>query len=251
MRGSAVHKNHNHTLYITELSPINHFFIMIAYLGMGLKWNLVHGTWYRCYWALYRSKSLQFTFWKRKIYCTRRLLCIVQNVCSLPSENVDLLHSSALYRSKNVCSLPSENVDLLHSSFALYHSKHVCSLPSENVDILHSSFALYRSKHVCSLPSENVRFIALVSFVSFKTSAFYLLKAQIYCTPIVETYIYVHFTARKRTRKLTRENNTHWTHSKGTIVSRRSSGSHVYLIRLYFLMARKWYSLYHTHVVWC
>jgi len=25
MRGSAVHKNHNPTLYITELSPINHF----------------------------------------------------------------------------------------------------------------------------------------------------------------------------------------------------------------------------------
>ena len=26
VRGSAVHKNHNHSLYITELSPINHFF---------------------------------------------------------------------------------------------------------------------------------------------------------------------------------------------------------------------------------
>jgi len=26
VKGSAVHKNHNSTLYITELSPINHFF---------------------------------------------------------------------------------------------------------------------------------------------------------------------------------------------------------------------------------
>jgi len=26
VRGSAVHKNHNSTLSITELSPINHFF---------------------------------------------------------------------------------------------------------------------------------------------------------------------------------------------------------------------------------
>jgi len=25
-RGSAIYKNHNHTLYFTELSPINHFF---------------------------------------------------------------------------------------------------------------------------------------------------------------------------------------------------------------------------------
>jgi len=28
-----VHKNHNPTLYITELSPLNHFFIMVAYPG--------------------------------------------------------------------------------------------------------------------------------------------------------------------------------------------------------------------------
>ena len=33
VRGSAVHKNPNPTLYITELSPINHFFIMVAYPG--------------------------------------------------------------------------------------------------------------------------------------------------------------------------------------------------------------------------
>ena len=33
VRGSAVHKNHNHTLYITELSPLNHVFIMVAYPG--------------------------------------------------------------------------------------------------------------------------------------------------------------------------------------------------------------------------
>jgi len=33
VRGSAVHKNHNPTPYITELSPINHFFIMVAYPG--------------------------------------------------------------------------------------------------------------------------------------------------------------------------------------------------------------------------
>jgi len=30
MRGRAVHKNYNPTLYITEVSPINHFFIMVA-----------------------------------------------------------------------------------------------------------------------------------------------------------------------------------------------------------------------------
>ena len=29
--GSAVHKNHNPTLYIIELSLINHLFIMVAY----------------------------------------------------------------------------------------------------------------------------------------------------------------------------------------------------------------------------
>jgi len=28
-----VHKNHNPTLYITELSPINNFFIRVAYPG--------------------------------------------------------------------------------------------------------------------------------------------------------------------------------------------------------------------------
>ena len=34
MRGREVHKNHNPTLYITELSPLNHFFfIMVAYPG--------------------------------------------------------------------------------------------------------------------------------------------------------------------------------------------------------------------------
>ena len=33
VRGSVVHMNHNHILYITELSPINHFFIMVAYPG--------------------------------------------------------------------------------------------------------------------------------------------------------------------------------------------------------------------------
>ena len=33
VRGSAVNKNHNPTLYITELSPINLFFIMVAYPG--------------------------------------------------------------------------------------------------------------------------------------------------------------------------------------------------------------------------
>jgi len=33
VRGSALHKNHNHTRYIIELSPINHFFIMVAYPG--------------------------------------------------------------------------------------------------------------------------------------------------------------------------------------------------------------------------
>ena len=31
--GSTVHKNHNPTLYITELSPINHFFMLVAYPG--------------------------------------------------------------------------------------------------------------------------------------------------------------------------------------------------------------------------
>ena len=30
MRGRAVHKNYNPTLYNTEVSPINHFFIMVA-----------------------------------------------------------------------------------------------------------------------------------------------------------------------------------------------------------------------------
>ena len=29
----ALHKNHNPTLYITELSPLNIFFIMVAYPG--------------------------------------------------------------------------------------------------------------------------------------------------------------------------------------------------------------------------
>jgi len=33
VRGSAVHMNHNPTLYITELSPISHFFLMVAYPG--------------------------------------------------------------------------------------------------------------------------------------------------------------------------------------------------------------------------
>jgi len=33
VRESAVHKNHSHALCITELSPINHFFIMVAYRG--------------------------------------------------------------------------------------------------------------------------------------------------------------------------------------------------------------------------
>jgi len=30
MRGRAVHKNHNPTLYIEELSPLNHVFIVVA-----------------------------------------------------------------------------------------------------------------------------------------------------------------------------------------------------------------------------
>ena len=33
VRGSVVHKNYNHTLYINELSPINQFFIMVPYPG--------------------------------------------------------------------------------------------------------------------------------------------------------------------------------------------------------------------------
>ena len=33
MRESAVHKNHNPTLYITELSPTYQFFIIVAYPG--------------------------------------------------------------------------------------------------------------------------------------------------------------------------------------------------------------------------
>jgi len=33
VRESAVHTNHNPILYITELSPISHFFIMVAYPG--------------------------------------------------------------------------------------------------------------------------------------------------------------------------------------------------------------------------
>jgi len=37
VRGSAVHKNHNPTLYITDLSPINLFFIMVAYPGQFLE----------------------------------------------------------------------------------------------------------------------------------------------------------------------------------------------------------------------
>ena len=45
---SAVYKNHNPTLYITELSPINHFFIMVASPGhmldstKGIEIKLVH-----------------------------------------------------------------------------------------------------------------------------------------------------------------------------------------------------------------
>ena len=33
MREREVHKNHNPTLYMTELSPINLFFISVACLG--------------------------------------------------------------------------------------------------------------------------------------------------------------------------------------------------------------------------
>jgi len=33
LRRAAVYTNHNPTLYIRELSPINHFFIMVAYPG--------------------------------------------------------------------------------------------------------------------------------------------------------------------------------------------------------------------------
>ena len=33
VRGCAVYKNHNPTLYITELSTFNHFFTMVAYPG--------------------------------------------------------------------------------------------------------------------------------------------------------------------------------------------------------------------------
>ena len=33
MRESTVHSNHNPSLYITELSPHNHVFIMVAYPG--------------------------------------------------------------------------------------------------------------------------------------------------------------------------------------------------------------------------
>jgi len=46
--GSTVHKNHNPTLYLTELSPINHFFIMVAYhchileSTKGIEIKLVH-----------------------------------------------------------------------------------------------------------------------------------------------------------------------------------------------------------------
>jgi len=31
VRGSALYKNHNPTLYITELSPINYFFHSVTY----------------------------------------------------------------------------------------------------------------------------------------------------------------------------------------------------------------------------
>ena len=37
VRGGEVHKNHNPTLYITELSLINHFFIMVTYPGHNLE----------------------------------------------------------------------------------------------------------------------------------------------------------------------------------------------------------------------
>jgi len=37
VRERAVHKNHNPTLYITELSPINHFFIKVACPGYFLE----------------------------------------------------------------------------------------------------------------------------------------------------------------------------------------------------------------------
>jgi len=37
VRGSAVHDNHNNTLYITRCSPLNHFFIMGAYPGQILE----------------------------------------------------------------------------------------------------------------------------------------------------------------------------------------------------------------------
>ena len=33
VRGSAVYNNYNPNLYITEISPIKHFFIMVAYPG--------------------------------------------------------------------------------------------------------------------------------------------------------------------------------------------------------------------------
>jgi len=33
VRGRALHKNDNPTLYITEFFPINHSFIMVAYPG--------------------------------------------------------------------------------------------------------------------------------------------------------------------------------------------------------------------------
>jgi len=31
VRESGVHKNHNHTMYITELYPLNNVFIMVVY----------------------------------------------------------------------------------------------------------------------------------------------------------------------------------------------------------------------------
>ena len=37
VRGRAVHNNHNPTLYITELSSINHFFITVTYPGLILE----------------------------------------------------------------------------------------------------------------------------------------------------------------------------------------------------------------------
>ena len=103
IRGTAVHNNHNLAMYITELSPLNLFFIMVAYPGYILESTkeieIKHGT--------YRVQSTR-TIITAYILLELSLLfsikygslchVLVYKWCWITSSVIDIMHLGSIHR---------------------------------------------------------------------------------------------------------------------------------------------------------